>query len=764
MAVGLELLKHLGACHKAALTVADSNSVDIANIGLGQPRRVVRRNTGANKTTLVAADGVERQGRTLGGHRNDVAIRNETEFDESLKAVANAKHEAVALLEQLANSLGDGGIAEERGDELRGTIWLVAAGETSGNHDDVGGIDLFDKFCRALSNRGGRQIVDDEGMSLCASSLKRTGGIELAVVAREDRDDDARLRLKQNRGLDLGGLGRKADGLDLFARSAIGEDALDTGLPCLLELGHTNAFSLDGKRISLGRLADNSNGNVVGCGSLSATGKLDDKGTISRRKQVDIGIERNADAVTDAHLEQGLCESTITGSRNSLGLTATDEILDHRDGGVEACGLRDETLLVIGGLDVEDSIANLLELGTRDAIKRTDGCRKAHERRGDVKIIKTSRHGVLAADCSDAEVNLGHQSTEQATGWHAPTLGDIAQLAEILLECEVHVLLGETRGGKATNALDNGVVGASVLVRGRQVGVEAPRHAADRGRLAVNGELGNHGHARGQLLAATERHEDRCGADGGVEALREALVRCDVEVGNEGGHSLFERTGGLGRRCTIRLGGENVDTRSLRSTIAVEERTADADDRIASPPHDQTRILGDRRDDRCLKILLARITEEFLDILGGDGARHTLLGLSNCQLGAIKAFVLFGNKVEVDVETVRDLTRGDRDATCAEIVATLDQLAGIAAAEQALELTLDRSIALLNLGATRLDGSRGVGLGGTGCTADAVTSRAAAEQDDGISRSWGLATNVPGGSCGDNGADLHALGGIPGVI
>ena len=95
----------------------------------------------------------------------------------------------------------------------------------------------------------------------------------------------------------------------------------------------------------------------------------------------------------------------------------------------------------------------------------------------------------------------------------------------------------KARGDHAAHGLHDGEVGAGVAVGAHEVGVEAPGHAGARGGLAVHGELGDHGHGRGELRAAAKGHEHGGGADRGVKALGEALVGGHVEIGHEGSAS-----------------------------------------------------------------------------------------------------------------------------------------------------------------------------------------------------------------------------------
>ena len=57
-----------------------------------------------------------------------------------------------------------------------------------------------------------------------------------------------------------------------------------------------------------------------------------------------------------------------------------------------------------------------------------------------------------------------------------------------------------------------------------------------------------------------------------------------------------------------------------------------------------------------------------------------------------------------------------------------------------------------------------MGLGGTGCAANAVATSAAAEKNDDIAIFWTLAANVALRSCAYNGTNLHALCHVAWVI
>ena len=94
----------------------------------------------------------------------------------------------------------------------------------------------------------------------------------------------------------------------------------------------------------------------------------------------------------------------------------------------------------------------------------------------------------------------------------------------------------------------------------------------------------------------------------------------------------------------------------------------------------------------------------------------------------------------------------------------LNQAGDLRVAEQALDFALGGRVALLHLGAAHLDRFLRVRLAGTGRTADSVTARAAAQQDDDVARLRLLAHHILLRGGADHRADLHALRHITGVV
>ena len=89
----------------------------LADLRAGKPRGLVGAHARAHKAGLMAADDVVGERRAVGIGIHDLAVGHKAELDERLEAVADAEHQAVALLEQRRHLLADGGAAEKGGDE-----------------------------------------------------------------------------------------------------------------------------------------------------------------------------------------------------------------------------------------------------------------------------------------------------------------------------------------------------------------------------------------------------------------------------------------------------------------------------------------------------------------------------------------------------------------------------------------------------------------------------------------------------------------------
>ena len=158
---------------------------------------------------LVAADGVEGQGGAGLVGVDDLAVGHQTQLDQRLEAVADAAaSDRPGCSSRSVTRLLDGGVAEERGDELAGAVRLVAAGEAAGDERPSGRSAV--SLCKALRRLRAMPSAVRLLMTMISGSAPASadglGGVVFAVGAGEDGDQHLGLGDLDGGRFPLGGL------------------------------------------------------------------------------------------------------------------------------------------------------------------------------------------------------------------------------------------------------------------------------------------------------------------------------------------------------------------------------------------------------------------------------------------------------------------------------------------------------------------------------------------------------------------------------
>ena len=193
------------------------------------------------------------------------------------------------------------------------------------------------------------------------------------------------------------------------------------------------------------------------------------------------------------------------------------------------------------------------------------------------------------------------------------------------------------------------------------------------------------------------------------------------------------------------------------STVGIQECAGNIYDLFASPLENQSRILGHFCHADSLQVLFRSIFHKFINVFRVYNHCHTLLRFGDGKLGSIKTFIFLRYFVKIYYQSVCQLTDGNRHTTCTKVVTFANQSGHFRTAEQSLDLALSWCISFLNLSSTGLNGSLRMNLGRTSCTAAAVTSGSATQQNDNITRIRSLADHVFSRSCAHNSTDLHTF-------
>ena len=748
------------AADEAALAVGDGDLVDIADVHARHPRGLDGGDDRAHMRGGMAADGVVGQRRIALVERADLAVRHQAQLDERLEAVADAQHQAVPLIQQRVDRVHDARIAQRGRDELAGAVRLVACGEAARQHDDLRVLDAPDNRLDGLLDALGRQVAEDEGFHLGARAAEGLRAVQLAVGTREGRDEHARL-CDVNRGpVGVACDERLVRRNGMLGRRARREDALQRRGPGLVRLlqGEHRAQGVDHRMP--GREADDLHARR----HRRAVRQLADDAAVSRQEELLLGhaVQAHAYAAAQRHHRDGSGDAAAAHSVRRKYVAALDRLAQQIIAHERLVVFRQE-VAVHRQAQQRDAVVAALEIGGDDVLRLHGSHRKGDERRRDMDVLKRAAHGVLAADGRGAEAQLRGQAAQQRGRRLAPALLVLAQLLKVLLEGQAglrHVAARRTDLGQGLGDRVHRAVERAPLA---QVRIIAVGHQRRGGRLTLGRDQRGHRLVRAVAVHAAVRRQDRTCADGAVKALDHALLGADVQVAQHGqprfAHGLTlgkVRLRGQVRVLAVRRGDHRA--RVLRDAVGVQERAGQIDDRLAAPVHHQALLLGDDRNLRRLQVLLIGHLLEALDHVRLDHAGHALLGLGDRQLGAVQALILLGHGVQLDDKARGQLAHGDAHAARAEVVAALDHLRKLRAAEQALDAALGRRVALLDLRAAGGEGLDAVRLGGAGCAAAAVAAGAAAQQHDHVARGRLAAADMVARGRRDDGAQLHALG------
>ena len=262
-------------------------------------------------------------------------------------------------------------------------------------------------------------------------------------------------------------------------------------------------------------------------------------------------------------------------------------------------------------------------------------------------------------------------------------------------------------------------------------------------------------------MLSSEGHKDRACTDGGVEALGKSSLGAYVKVGCE----LLHAARKVGIYFTLEaLGSNGGNVNVLFRTVGVKEFTADVNDLLAVPEHNESGLSLYGSNDGSLKVLAVCKLKEASLVFLLDNASHSLLRLTDSKLGAVKTVILLRYCIEVDLKSVGKLTDRNRNTACSEVVTSLDHTASLSVSEESLELSFLGSVTLLNLCTAGFKRGNVMRLGGSGSSAASVTSRSSAEENYEVSVSRTLTAYVfSGGSC-DNRTYLKALSRISVMI
>ena len=103
---------------KTAFAMGDGDGVDVTGFAAAEPRAHDGNDLGFDHARQMAANGIVCQRRAVSFQRLDMTVRQKTEFNQGLEAVADAESQAIALIEQVFQGFRQDRVAEQGGNKL----------------------------------------------------------------------------------------------------------------------------------------------------------------------------------------------------------------------------------------------------------------------------------------------------------------------------------------------------------------------------------------------------------------------------------------------------------------------------------------------------------------------------------------------------------------------------------------------------------------------------------------------------------------------
>ena len=537
---------------EATLTVGNGHIVNIPHLGIGQPRRIVACHAGSDDAALVSAYDVKSQGGTILICINNLAVRDKPQLHKCLEAVTDAAHQTVPLFQQSGDLLPNRGVAEKSGNELTGTIRLIASREATGYKDDLTLPYLLCECLYTLGDRISRHILHYEDLRFCAGICHSTCGVIFAVCTGEYRNQDLRLSNLNCRSYTLLLRGRYRFNRSSRIRNIAGVNRLQLILIGLLQFLQADRFTIKGDGCGIRDFTDHRCvyilRNLQKERTVVITKDLLDRQPIPESK---------AQTVTKAHLHNGLSDTAQARCITGIHFAFTHQLchtVKYRKQGVRL----GQAVLIIIRTETNDLAARMLKLIGNNIGNLLRSHRKGYQCGRHIDIFKCTGHRILTANGSDLQVHLCLKRTQQRSRRLTPSFCILADTQEILLEGKVDILEACTGSNKFTDRFHNrqirAVIGA--LLSNKRI-IAPTHHRAVIGVPLFQTDLMHHCLDRCLLVLSTKGHQDCAGTDGCIKALGKTALGAGVQICSNALHILGEaainRRGKLTRSSQLHI-------------------------------------------------------------------------------------------------------------------------------------------------------------------------------------------------------------------
>ncbi len=191
--------------------------------------------------------------------------------------------------------------------------------------------------------------------------------------------------------------------------------------------------------------------------------------------------------------------------------------------------------------------------------------------------------------------------------------------------------------------------------------------------------------------------------------------------------------------------------------IGIQKRTGNIYNFLPSPLKHQPGFLGHHCNRNSFQIFFRCKSQKPTHIFRVYHYRHPLLGFGNSKLCSVKACVFLGNLIQVHDKTRGKFADCHGHASCAKIIALLDDPADLSPAEKTLDLTLCGCVSFLYFSAAGLYRAFRMYLRRSSSPAAAVASGSSPKKNDHVLRVRIFPDHISPRSCPHDCTDLHTL-------
>ena len=394
-----------------------------------------------------------------------------------------------------------------------------------------------------------------------------------------------------------------------------------------------------------------------------------------------------------------------------------------------------------------DIFACCLEVSRNHFVSIDHSDTKGDECWRHVDVLECTAHRVFTTDWRQFEFVLHLECTEQCAEWFTPRCW-AWHTFEILLIRETHCVVTTTCCHNFSTCFYHCISCTVVRAPCRHEWIETIRHHTCIVSETINWEFLYTHLSLWTLIFTTEWHQHCWTTDSGIECFDKTflcqyviVLEVVLEAFAEISTCYFTFEWVAFYHCTY------VGFSKVSCTCRVDKFAREVNNSFATIEHTHTRCISYVCHMHHFDVLFGAIFHELFFIFRFNYHWYTFLRFRDSQFGSVQATIFCFYSVEIDVETIGQLTNSHWHTTCTKVVRFLNQTCNFWTTEQSFQFAFFRSITFLYFRRTCLDWHHVVLFRWTCCSTYAIATCTTTKHQHYITRSWRLATHSIGTHC-----------------